>query len=949
MPRPAPRKNSLPPAGRLRRAAARARGWGSWALLLGSCAIGSLVSVPARAQEPLNLPAPLARSASPGPKISAGQAALLVQSAQRAEEMGFPSIAAGIYRQLLEASDEDRTALTLALVTALLDLGQGPEAEQALDALTGPRSAAWHLRAALTAMQVKKIEVARAEELVIKGQELSGQDPAWYNYLEAILAEVVQDVPRANDFYGRAERAATSEFARVRFLLARQRTRVQMRGPVTREMADETRRFYERNQGRLPGYEAARQYAVMLEALKRHDEAVQFLQNVLSALPAEERGWADDFRLVLGFIADPSRELAGRTALTVLLETGVDRDRQRMALQLLADAAAKAAALRGPFRTELDKLIAGAPPHPILSSLLLFRAQVALTSRDSAGYTQAEKDAQRLLTDVQNPALRVQAYGVLAASAWEQRRYRTAANAAQKARAELTAVTEPGEVATRFRFGVLEAEARFRAGANTGGDASDFRSSADAYGAVLHERGVVLKPGEFSGFMFQRVLAEIRAGAPENAEPLLDEFARDPTLQSPADLENRWQAEWNLSVALQVAGKTGEAYARVNRLLAPGALANAALNPELRARMAWLQARLALEAGEPDRALQLVDALAALPVGLDEALTTEIASSGALLKVRAKFRRGEIARENKHPAEAKADEDAALEMLKKVRTDFDKSEAAIVYSYIVEADFDASPAPDRPGEDQRPGEAQRLLINLADKYPKNSYAPYALFKAALQAERLGQQKNFEEANAIIERLVTQYPQSDLVFDARFLQGDLCRLMSQFSKALFAYEDLINRYPQREDLLLVRLALAACHNAQASADPSHADRALELYAEVRDRADDRYLDARVEAGFNYGLILAQRGQAAKALEAWWKDVIGAFVLNDPLVAAKVLDQTSKARFWLARTLIEAGDLSVKQGNLPEAQRAWQLILTTHLPGETQAREQLKHYGAAAPAP
>ena len=89
---------------------------------------------------------------------------------------------------------------------------------------------------------------------------------------------------------------------------------------------------------------------------------------------------------------------------------------------------------------------------------------------------------------------------------------------------------------------MLEAEAWFRAG--SAGDAGDFRSAADAYAAALRERPAGLRAGDL---MFQRVLSEIKAGAVEAAQPLLDELGRDPGL----DLANRWRAEGTLARALQ--------------------------------------------------------------------------------------------------------------------------------------------------------------------------------------------------------------------------------------------------------------------------------------------------------------------------------------------------------------------------------------------------------------
>ena len=84
-----------------------------------------------RAQDALNLRAPLTVSAAGSP-VSPATSAVTLAAAQRAQELGFPSLAAGIYRQLLEVQGADRPALTLALATVLLDDGQPAEAEKVL-------------------------------------------------------------------------------------------------------------------------------------------------------------------------------------------------------------------------------------------------------------------------------------------------------------------------------------------------------------------------------------------------------------------------------------------------------------------------------------------------------------------------------------------------------------------------------------------------------------------------------------------------------------------------------------------------------------------------------------------------------------------------------------------------------------------------------------------------
>jgi hypothetical protein len=497
----------------------------------------------------------------------------------------------------------------------------------------------------------------------------------------------------------------------------------------------------------------------------------------------------------------------------------------------------------------------------------------------------------------------------LTQSAWEQGRYRSVADNARKARAELSAAA--GQA--RADFGVLEAEAWFRAG--------DFRNAADAYAAVLRERPPGLEPRKLGELMFQRVLAEIKTGSPDAAR-VLDEMDNDPAF----DLENRWQAEWSLARALQVQGRTGEAYARVNQLLTGPrsegtAPSSGVLKPELRARMAWLQARLSFEAEAFEQTLKLVDALVAAPGEVDAGLRKEIASTATLLKARAEFALGR--------------EPAALESLQRLRAEHRGTDAAI-YSYMIEATYYA--------DQEKIGEAQLRLTSLTDnpEYQNSEYVPDALFQLALLSERLGQEKNLQEANRRIEQLVSSAAaagQADLIFTARLKQGDLFRKLNDFPSAQRAYEDLVVRYPQRPDVVIAQLALAQCHNAQSSADPVHANIAQLKFEELRDRVDAP-ADVRVEAGYNLGALLARRGQQPKAHAVWLRDVIAPFLLDQK----KPFEPGAKRPYWLARTLLDMGALLEQQEKLEEAKQAYLLILERKLGyGGTLAKTRLERMG------
>lgn len=848
-----------------------------------------------RGQAPLNVPAPLSAPRAEG--VTRGDDAVSLTAAERAQELGFSSAAEAIYRQLLERGGTEVPAATLGLATALLDQGRGAEAEQVLHALEGPRTAAWHLRKGLAAWQQGFLTTAKNERNATRVNELTPTERGWHLFLQGLIAISEGEPDKAAVLFGQAVEATPSPPARAQFQLKQEQLRLR-RGQVTEASLTAARRNMEEFAGRARGYQWARIYAAMLDEQGRKAEASQVLERQLQAMASAERVEADEMRVLLGLIAGAEAG-PGRSALERLLEDGGDPVKQRIALQLLAQASGQNPQLSA-FKRLLDRLIGAGTPHPVLEDLLLYRAQVSLAGARGAGamggYAAAEDDARTLLQRFPGSPLKAHAYAVLTQAAWEQRRYRTAADNAVRARAELPAGAERGAL------GLLIAEAWFRA--------RDFRSAADAYAAAIAERPPGVNTGDL---LFQRVLAEIEAGTPEVAAAMLDELAKDPAL----DLENRWQAEWNLGRALQARGRTAEAFERVSRLLAEGVERGATLPVELRARMTWLQARLASAAGRPEQTLQLVEGFNAVLDGVSPALRAEIASSAALLRAEANFALDRDA--------------AALEILKKLREEFPSSDSAIA-SYFVEADHYA--------EQDKAAEAQQLLTKLAEDFPRSGHAPFALLRAALQAERRGQEANLKEANRLIEDLVGKYPGSELVFAARMKQGDLLRNLNDFPAAQRVYEELVNRFSQRRDIALAQLELAKTHNAQSANEPSHVESAQLLFEHVRDRIDAP-VDARVEAGFNLGFLHARRGQAAKAEEVWWRDVVNEFLLA-PEQARRLSD---KGRYWMTRTLLELGALYEQQEKLEQAKEAWSLVLEAKLGyGEALARTRLARSGA-----
>jgi len=198
--------------------------------------LSGLAAVVARAQEtarPLNPPAPLA-SASRASAASAGASVLTVASAQRAQELGLPSVAAEAYRQLLDgpvATGADRVALTLALATALLDDGRATEAdkccrgswfaEQRVASARGARGGA-----------AEKDRCGETGTRGVRVDELAKSDVAWFIFCKGNVRPTAgADVTKSNDAYHKAEAAATNDIARIRFQLAEELVRLAQGNP----------------------------------------------------------------------------------------------------------------------------------------------------------------------------------------------------------------------------------------------------------------------------------------------------------------------------------------------------------------------------------------------------------------------------------------------------------------------------------------------------------------------------------------------------------------------------------------------------------------------------------------------------------------------------------------------------------------------------------------------
>ncbi|MEX2381744.1 MAG: tetratricopeptide repeat protein, partial [Opitutales bacterium] len=605
----------------------------------------------------------------------------------------------------------------------------------------------------------------------------------------------------------------------------------------------------------------------------------------IQIIPREDAELRDQFLFIEGAVNGRGSG-RGREAFRQLLESSSDRSLQRIALQQIVTSGE-----RGFLREVLEQLIETEIAHPLLDELLISRAQSALLEADYGG---AVEDADRVLAEFPGSRLKGDALRLLASVAWEQGQFRTAADYLTRLRSDLVDGRE------REIIGVLVADCFFRA--------EDYVNAADAYGIALRDNLEEVSKGLL---VYQRTLAELRAGRLDRAKGGLDEFAPASVLES----EYRWQAEWNLVKTMQKQGRGDDAFVRLERFFSSAG--PAPLPESLLLRFQWLIAQLSHEAGDVETTIEVVDDLMIRlsQIRLNDgggSLEATLTSNAMLLKARALLAQDRSAE--------------ALPLLDEIRSDYSGSRPAI-YSYLVEARYQV-----RAGHIP---EAQEMLLSLAEAHAHSEYAPIALYEAAVNSRRSGTGEGHQErAIVLFEKVVQQYPAHDLAFYARIQQGDILRELNRFGAARQVYESLANNYPDHPDWFRAKIALADSHLAQAvMGDAASFRRALVELERLFD-LPGLTSDMRAEAGFKYAFAYEKSGSSARAEEIHW--LLISAILHDDGALTRL---GTKGRYWLSRSIFELGRLFEKSEEWEKAREIYGLIFSHQLPGLSLAEARL----------
>lgn len=814
-------------------------------------------------------------------------------------QAGLPGLAEGLYRGVLaetpDISPEAKSLLEVKLSSALIAQRKFAEAEQVLPAERGPMAPAVALRRAILAYHQGNLDRTVSELGRIAPQELSRADQPWYYLLRGMEARA-RDDQQASD-------AALQE-ALSRSVSAAQTAQIEavvlkgavLSGQDDAELLKLLQQKVEQTRGTRAGFDFSRQMAVVLDRMNRKDEAIAVLRDHMSMLTEREKAEAGQMLLLIGLIAgrDSAR---GQLAFREILGGKGQADTQKLALYLLAATATQPGEARDAFRKTLDELIAQ-PNHPLHDELLLMRSRLRLEAGDAAG---ADADAKTLVEGYPASPLVNEGYWLRAYLAWNEGRYRSAADALTQIRDSMPSGPD------RVRIGEQIGDCYFLKG--------DYAAAADYYAGVLSESQASI----FQNMLYyQTILASSLAERWDSAKALLDNGQSYP-------LTIRWQTEWIYLDGLRRAGRAKEARDRLTQLFLTLDLPS---DPDLRWRLQWLSARLAYDTGEADAAArearllaEAVEATMAEQGMLAPPVSREVAAHVRLLEGQALIRSGEP--------------EAGLRALAKLREDYPGSDPAIL-SILEEARYFAGKFSD--------AEAQRRLRELADRYRDSPHAPAALYEAAILANRQGLESTRRESLAILSDLLNRYPQHPLVFRARLLQGNIARQLGEFGDARTVYETVLRDFARHPEIYLAQLYRANTLLARSGNDPALLDEAARGLESILDR-DTVPVDVRVEAGYTLSRIQLQQNNQSLASETLWL-VISSF-LKDPAAASQL---GANGRYWMSRCLLELGDILEREGKVEDAREVYSQIAKHGLPGKNLAaarREKLRQVAAATP--
>lgn len=206
--------------------------------------------------------------------------------------------------------------------------------------------------------------------------------------------------------------------------------------------------------------------------------------------------------------------------------------------------------------------------------------------------------------------------------------------------------------------------------------------------------------------------------------------------------------------------------------------------------------------------------------------------------------------------------------------------------------------------------AEKEFLSFVETYPAHALAAQSLLRAGLAASR---RQQYLQAIEYFGRMAKLYPQSDLLAEARFHQAEAMVQLGRFSAAILVYEEVINRYPDRDLAGMAWGRKGDCQFTLGSDDPARYGEAVQSYMAVLEMPALR-LDYALQAACKLGLTYEKLGRMDDALEQYYSRVMLPFLVEKE----KGGIPGEAARVWFSRAARGAADIA-------ESRKEWRRLI------------------------
>ena len=846
-----------------------------------------------------------------------------------------------------------RDTLNLNLATAYLAQGDAVKAAAALKAVSASGTPAYLLRDALCLEREGKWVEATAQLVRVDPASLAAADQPWFYLAQATLAEQHQDLAGATAAWTQASATAVTSLQKAQFDSAAMRAKILLDPSAALAAApDLEKNLKDPNLDSALGAEDARLLAVIYDNQGRRSDALALLSTKLMLVDLNRQS-LDALRLEYVILdqEDPSTANAAddQAKLKNILDDWPDQNApdvqaitgsQERALAILENGLADKAgspsdqlARLKDLKTYIDEKAADPRGHPLLKQLYLLQTQLDLALQQ---YPAAALAAQHILDLPPTPdrdLAREGAWRTLAFVAWNStpKKYREATSNLLALHKALPDSFENKTITA------LLADLYFLNG-ETDGDPADYLNAAGYYTSLIDAPPLTISRGTL---LVRAIESQLKANQPNDAITLLDQTVGRYADISPDD---RWSAEFNILMALRDHDRANDAFNRLAHMLDASHGLNL-MDKALRLRLRWLDATLAVEESDPSA----TDKAKLLKEEAEAVSAHELAADGLLLEMQAAAQAGQ------------PDQEAGF--FTALQASYKDTDAAVDAQFIIAHELAAK---------NNFADAQKLMKNLADPFedfegaissapPGAKYAPTARYEEAQNAYALERSTGqYADALYILKQFSTAYTNnplyagSPLIYNVRFMQGKLELESNDFSAAKEYFDELLEMLKDRprSDLLVASTLMARAQCLVTLATLPDGDVAARRAAAIEEleglfNKSELPAGARVQAGVQWGALLALDDAGADKAAKVYFQVIQEFLLGDPALA-KQLDNDPNGRAIMAKCIFELGKLKESQGLSDEARRLYQLVIDYHLGPDEYAQYLINSLRAPPPS-